>query len=149
MAPTANSARLLARVAKGSVGRALGTDLEEYREQRGAMLDVLNALVLTGDRANLLRASEEITDAKRKDEYEVRLDVLETLIRDVWSLALGAQPERVVNADMLPQLEKIAARIESRRAARWIAEIERHRERLDVNINRKVATDALFLAMAE
>ncbi|OLE54491.1 MAG: hypothetical protein AUG51_07840 [Acidobacteria bacterium 13_1_20CM_3_53_8] len=142
-------ARLLARVAHGSVGRALGTDLEEYREQRNAMLDVLSALVLRGDRASLLRASEDITDAKRKDEYEPRLDVLETLIRDVWSLALGCTPERVVNADVLEQLEKLAARVESQRAARWIREIERHRERLDVNINRKVATDALFLAMTE
>jgi DNA polymerase-3 subunit delta' len=142
-------ARLLARVAAGSVGRALGTDLEEYREQRDEMLGVLNALVLTNDRVSLLRASEEITDAKRKDEYEPRLDVLETLIRDVWSLALQAAPERVVNEDIRPQLEKIAARVEGRRAARWITEIERHRERLDVNINRKVATDALFLAMTE
>lgn len=140
--------RLLARVARGSIGRALATDLEEYRERRAAMLDVLNALVVTNDRARLLRASEEITDAKRKDEYEPRLDVLETLIRDVWSLALGAALEQVVNADVRQQLDKIAAAVDSRRAAEWIAEIEEHRERLNVNINRKVATDALFMAMA-
>ncbi|HMF58180.1 MAG TPA: DNA polymerase III subunit delta' [Pyrinomonadaceae bacterium] len=141
-------ARLLARVAHGSIGRALGTDPGEYREQRDAMLDVLNALVLTGERASLLRASEEITDAKRKDEYEPRLDVLETLIRDVWRLGLGVTLEQVVNADVQPQMKKIAERVESRRAASWLTEIERHRERLNVNINRKVATDALFLSMA-
>src|SRR2546423_10354676 len=113
------------------------------------MLDVQMELLMRVKRASLLPASDNITDPKEKDEYEPRLYVLETLIRDVWSLALGCTPERVVNADVLEQLEKLAARVESQRAARWIREIERHRERLDVNINRKVATDALFLAMTE
>ena len=90
-------ARLLSRLARGSIGRALSTDLETYRQQREAMLDVLGALALTNDRARLLRASEEMNDAKHKDEYEVRLDLLATLIHDVWALSLGAPDEQVAN----------------------------------------------------
>lgn len=142
-------ARLLSRVARGSIGRALATDLETYRQQRESMLDVLGALALTNDRSRLLRASEEMNDAKRKDEYELRLDLLATLIHDVWILSLGAPDEQVANEDLRPQLSKIVTRIESRRAARWLSQIETHRRGLEVNINRKVATDALFLTMAE
>ena len=142
-------ARLLARAARGSIGRALSTDLKELRRQREAMLDVLDALALTGDRARLLRAAEDLNDAKRKDEYEPRLDVLEVLIRDVWALTLGAPAEQLVNTDLQAQLAKIGAQVESRRAARWLSQIETLREQLAVNINRKVATDALFLAMAD
>jgi DNA polymerase-3 subunit delta' len=142
-------ASLLATIARGSIGRALSTDLESYRQQREAMLDVVGALALTNDRARLLRASEEMNDAKRKDEYEPRLDVLATLIHDVWVLALGAPPEQVLNQDLRPQLSKMVASLDSRRPARWLAQIEQHRRGLDVNINRKIATDALFLTMAE
>jgi DNA polymerase-3 subunit delta' len=142
-------ARLLSHLARGSIGRALSTDLEIFRQQRDAMLDVLSALALTGDRSRLLRASEEMNDAKRKDEYELRLDLLATLIHDVWTLSLGATKEQVANEDLLAQFSKIASRIESRRAARWLSQIETHRRGLEVNINRKVSTDALFLSMAE
>ena len=142
-------ARLLATVARGSIGRALVTDLESYRRQREAMMEVVSALALTNDRARLLRASEEMNDAKHKDEYEPRLDLLATLIHDVWILALGAPDEQLVNQDMRAQLSKIVSGIESRRPARWLSQLEQHRRGLDVNINRKIATDALFLKMAE
>jgi DNA polymerase-3 subunit delta' len=140
-------ARLLAHASRGSLGRALASDLDNYRQRREAMLDVLSALALSGDRAKLLRAAEEMTDAKRKDEYEPRLDVLETLIHDAWTLLLDASTQKLVHQDLSAQLKKIAAKISSRRAARWLSQIETHRRGLEVNINRKVSTDALFLAM--
>lgn len=141
-------ARLLSHIARGSIGRALSTDLETYRPQREAMLDVLGALALTKDRARLLRASEEMNDAKRKDEYEPRLDLLATLIHDVWTLALGAAGAQMINEDLRAELSKIVSHIESQRAALWLTQIETHRRGLEVNINRKVATDSLFLSMA-
>jgi DNA polymerase III subunit delta' len=144
-----SDARLLAFVSRGSIGRALAIDLESYRQQRQMMLDVVTALTLTNDRARLLRASEEMNDAKRKEEYEPRLDVLATLIHDVWVLSLGATAEQVVNQDLSAQLSKMVSSVDSSRAARWLSQIEQHRRGLDVNINRKVATDALFLTMAE
>lgn len=142
-------ARLLASVARGSIGRALVIDLESHRQQRDAMLDVLDALTIKPDRARLLRASEAMNDAKHKDEYEPRLDVLATLIHDVWALSLGAPNDSIVNADLQAQLAKISSSVESRQLARWLSQLEHHRRGLDVNINRKVATDALFLSMAE
>jgi DNA polymerase-3 subunit delta' len=146
---SAEDARLLAHAARGSLGRALVAVPDDYRQRREAMLEVLNALALTGDRARLLRAAEELTDAKRKDEYEPRLDVLETLIHDAWTLRLTASNQQLTHQDLSAQLKKIAAHMSSRRAARWLTQIETHRRGLEVNINRKVSTDALFLAMAQ
>jgi DNA polymerase-3 subunit delta' len=146
---SATDASLLARAARGSLGRALSTDLKNYQEQREAMLSILHALAVAGDRARLLRATEEMTDAKHKDEYEPRLEVLATLIHDVWAIGMGAPEAKIVNSDIGAQLSEISARTTSRRAARWLTQIENVREQLVVNINRKVATDALFLAMIE
>jgi DNA polymerase-3 subunit delta' len=144
----ATDAALLARASQGSIGRALLADLEDYRERRAEMLSVLNALVLTGDRAQLMRCAEDLAAAKDRSEYEQRLDVLEALIRDAWALSLGRPGETIVNRDLLSQLQKIADEMPSSRAAQWLARIEEMRGELDVNINRKIASDALFLSMA-
>src|SRR5436190_13409841 len=72
----AKTARLRARAAGGSMGRALSGDLVTFTSQRKAMLKVLNALVLSDDRAQLLRSAEQLNEAQYKDEFEERLDVL-------------------------------------------------------------------------
>lgn len=144
----AREARIRARVARGSLGRAVDDGFDSYLEQRAAMLQVLKALAVSDDRIQLLRSAEEFNDARHKDEYESRLDVLETLIRDAWMLSLHAPDQSIVNEDLLPQLKKIVAGLDSRRPAGWISQIEEMREQLIVNINRKAATDALFLTMA-
>ena len=145
--PVADAA-LLARTSMGSLGRALAADIEDYRERRDEMLSVLNALVLTGDRAQLIRCAEALAGAKDRSEYEERLDVLEALIRDAWALRLGRPEDTIVNRDLLGQLQKIADEMPSRRAAQWLARIEEMRGELEVNINRKIASDALLVSMA-
>jgi hypothetical protein len=112
------------------------------------MVRVLEGLAVTGNRADLLVAAEQMNDAKHKDDYESNLDILEALIRDAWLLRLGAPDEQLVNEDVRSQLSGIAQRIDSPRAARWISLIEELREQLAVNVNRKVATDALLLSLA-
>jgi len=141
-------ARIRARVARGSLGRALDGGFDDYVRQRESMLTILKALAVSDDRIQLLRSAEEFNDARHKDEFESSLDILETLMRDAWMLALDAPAESVVNEDLLPQLTKISERLDSRRPASWISQIEEMREQLIVNINRKAATDALLLTMA-
>ena len=138
---------LRARLAGGSIARALHEDLADYEARRAVMLRVLEALTVTRDRQQLLTVSEELTSARYKDDYEEMLDILEALIRDAWVLKLG--DANIVNEDQASRLAKIAERLTSVDAQRWIDEIELLREQLIVNINRKVATDALFLSMAE
>ena len=144
----AAEAATLARIARGSLGRAVEQDFQEFTTQRAAMLKVLEALAAGDDRIQLLRSAEEQNAAPVKDEFESRLDILETLIRDAWMLSLNAPSDRVVNHDLLPQLERISKRLSGLRPAGWISQIEEMREQLIVNINRKAATDALFLTMA-
>ena len=112
------------------------------------MLKVLNALVVSEYRAQLLRSAEQLNEAQYKEEFEERLDVLETLIRDAWMLSLGVASTQVVNEDLLPELEAISAKLDSSRAGDWILQIEDLREQLIVNVNRKVTTDSLFMVMS-
>jgi len=141
-------ARLSSRLAGGRPGVALGLNLDTYRARRDAMLGVVEALAAGTDRARLLRAAEELGDAKNRDEYEPRLDVLELLIHDLWLLALGAADTRLVNYDLRERLARLASGLRPSRAARWLASVEELRAQLAVNINRRAATDALLLGMA-
>ena len=144
----ASDAQLLARVSRGSIGRACATDVENYRDKRDAMFEVLKALTLTGNRAQLLRSAEELGAARDRADYEESLSILEALIRDSWALALGRPAETIANSDILKQLEKIAGELRSEKAAAWLSQIEELRGTLEVNINKKIASDGLVLKMA-
>lgn len=142
-------ASLLARTSRGSLGRACESDIETYRERREAMMAVLAALTVTGDRAALLRSSEDLAAVKDRDEYEQLLEVLEALIRDAWALSLGRPKESIVNLDVADQLQRIAVELKSSQAAAWLKQIEELRGALEVNINRKIASDAMLFAMTD
>lgn len=141
-------ARLAALASRGRLGHALELNLDDYRENRDFMLGVIEALTVKADRARLLRAAEELSDAKRKDDYEPRLEVLETLIHDLWLLTLRGGDAEVVNEEVRPALARVAERLPPSRASRWLGRVEELRAQLAVNVNRRVATDALFLSMA-
>lgn len=144
----ASDAALLARTSRGSIGRALSIDIDDYRERRQSMLAVLRALTLTGDRVQLLQSAEELAAAKDRSDYEQTLDVLESLIRDAWAIGLGGPIEAIISKDVLNDLQKIAAELPSSRAAVWLTEIEELRGALEVNLNRKIASDGLMMKLA-
>lgn len=143
-----DDAEILSKFAGGSVGRALKMDVGKFREQREAMLKVLQSLLLKQDRAVLMRAAEEINDAKNKDFYETYLNILRTLIHDVWIFKLEQSENSVVNADLKDELRRLAESAEARRLASWLSEIEILFGNLNSNVNRKIAADALFMQMA-
>ncbi len=142
-------AELVARLAAGSIGRALDFDLEKFRAKRETMLNVLRSLAGKPDHLALLKTGEEMNDAKNKDDYEFYLETLQTLIHDILTLRHGAAEKNLVNVDLKPPLQKLSETAESKRLAAWLNEIEVLRETLAVNVNRKIATDALFVRMAK
>lgn len=141
-------AQLLARTSRGSLGRACEADIETYRGRREAMLKILTALTMSGDRVELIRSAEELASAKDRDEYEQLLDVLEVLIRDAWALSLGRPKDSMVNIDLASDVQRIAGVLRSAQAASWLRQIEELRGALEVNLNRKVVSDALVMSMS-
>ncbi len=143
-----DDAELLANLSGGSIGQALETDLEKFRDGRASMLKVLESLLLKENRAQLLQIAEQLNDAKAKDEYENKLDILQTLIHDIWTIRLGKSEQNLTNADLIFSLKKLAENADAKNLAKWLGEIETLREQLVLNLNRKIAADALFVQMA-
>jgi len=143
-----DDAELLSLLSNGNIGLAKTLDLAKFREQRDLMLKVLQSLLIENNRAFLLKTAEEMNDAKNKDAYENFLDILQTLIHDIWKIKLGADEFSVVNRDYKTQIKILAEKSDAKRLAKWLKEIELLRENFAVNLNKKIATDALFMQMA-
>ena len=125
------------------MGRAMSGDMVTFTSQRKAMLKSsmrLRSATIAQNCCVLRNASTK----RSIREFEERLDVLETLIRDAWMLSLESSR---LNWSMktCQQNSWRSARTSIRsRAGDWILQIEDLREQLIVNVNRKVTTDALF-----
>lgn len=144
----AKDAALAARLANGSIGRALAIEVGEYVDRRGKMLEIVAALAAGNDRARLLKLAEELSDPRRKEFFEQDLDILEGLIRDAWLAGQGGPAGSMVNLDIAERLAEISAAARFAQLAGWIIAIGQLREDLSVNVNRKIRTDALVLEMA-
>lgn len=142
-----DDARILSRISDGSIGRALNLDLGKFREQRETMLKALESLIVTNNHAPLLRTAEMMNDAKNKDFYGEYLQIFQTLIHDVWTLCLAPESQNLINFDLILQLKRLAQTADKQRLSNWLKETETMQENFAVNLNKKIATDALFLKM--
>ena len=141
-------AKLAARITKGSVGGALEIDIDDFRSRRTFQMSVLEKAFVNPDRSALLRSAEQMNDAKNKDLFEANLSILESLVRDLWLLKNGAADDSITNLDIAGELGSLAAQIESKQLEVALSEIEALRQSFAVNINRKSATDALFMRIS-
>lgn len=143
-----NEALLAARLSGGSLAKARTFDAAAYRASRDEMLAVIGSALAGTGLADMLRTSEKMNDAKNKDGYEAAIDTLETLIRDIWLLANGMTHESLVNNDINDLLAPLAAGARPSELAKWLISIEQLRQSFVINVNRKIATDSLFVKMA-
>jgi DNA polymerase-3 subunit delta' len=143
-----DEAKLAARLSAGSVGRALSINAGDFRAIRDRMIGVLRDAILTGSIASMLQTSEAINSAKLKESFEESIDVLQSLIHDIWTIRISGDCSRVVNIEIEEELAELAKASGRMRLDQWIGEIDKMRENFAVNINRRVATDALFVSMA-
>ncbi len=142
-----DDAKLLAKLSRGSIGRALDLDLNKFRAQRETILKTLESLILTNNLAVLLKTGEEMNDAKNKDFYDDYLKILQTMIHDIWTLSIDQNSSNIVNDDLHSKLINFAQNVDKKKLANWLLEIETLRENFAVNLNKKIATDALFMKM--
>lgn len=136
-------AQLVAFGSNGSVSRAISTNIEDFRALRNLALAILRDAILNRDLVAVLKLSEKVTAQRSTSEYEVFLDVLQGLIHQVWSIRIGRSHARrdsdISELALLADLTKLAA---------WLDQIEEIRASLLVNVNKKIATDDLFVKMA-
>lgn len=142
-----DAARLAARLGRGSIGRAAAIDVGSFRASRERLVSIISAAKVD-DLGELLFISETLNDAKNKDEFEPNLDILESIIHDIWTITVGGTIERLTNQDIADDIGGLASDLDPDRLTTWLADLAELKRELAVNINRRVATDSLFVKMA-
>jgi len=137
---------LLARIAGGSLGRALTIDLSVYRQERRILIELLDLLADSNQRYRILKAAEFISK-KERAEFDESLVAIEALLRDLILLAAGGNPAEITNADLADRLKDLALRVGLDRLILWAERFAGLRHQQRVNVNRQLATEALLLSL--
>lgn len=145
--PAADTA-LLARVTEGRIGQATAFDLSVYRQERRTLIELLELMATGQNRVRLLKAAEYI-GKKERDEFEKELDLMTSLLRDIFLIAAGRSRGEVVNIDVADRLELIAGKLGLARITSWSEKIGDVRRSLRVNANRQLAMESALFELAE
>ncbi len=137
--------RLLARLARGSIGRAMEIDLGEYRAHRSAMMEIIEALAITRDTILLLDRAEYLGRKLERAEFERHMDILMVLLEDIFHLKLGKPAESLTNADIGERLSAASEAVTLDQIMNWVEGIEQLFEKMTRNINRHIAMETMLI----
>jgi DNA polymerase III subunit delta' len=138
---------LVARMAHGAVGRALGFDIDAYLASRNDALIVLRSALRDPDFSTLFRATE--TYRGGADGQEKTLNLLRAtnaLLEDMLML-VAATPQLIRNQDIAQELTQLASGVNLDwldHAARALAEVEKGMRR---NLLRSLSLDAMAVSL--
>jgi DNA polymerase-3 subunit delta' len=141
--PPAQADRL-ARLAGGSVGRALNIDLEQQDELREQLLTLLESAGGGGELGRALGLAEQLgADA---GSFEATMNGLASILRDLALLHQGVAEDTLVHADAAARLRPLAARFGGRAAAE-LGRLEQAGRRVRGNVNPRLATEAILMRL--
>ncbi len=146
---------LVARLAQGAAGKALGFDLAAYISARAdALIFIRNAAASTSgsadpDHSALFRMTETYrAGAEGQQKTTSLLRAFSLLLEDLLLLSAGT-PELVRNTDLRPELERLAATL----SFRWIEQASRGLDQVQSgmrrNLLRNLSLDAFATQLAQ
>ena len=138
---------LVARLAEGAVGRALGLDVAAWFESRKDALIILRTALREPDYSALFRATEAYRAGADGQEKTVNLlRALGSLVEDLLLVHAGA-PQLVRNSDLQAELGQLAQSVTVdwiETAARALAQVESGMRR---NLLRSLSLDAMAVRL--
>lgn len=138
---------LVARLANGAVGRALGFRLDEYLETRSAALLLLRTAISASDHSELFKITETYrAGAEGRDKTDQLLRTAYALLEDLLMIK-SRTPELARNVDIQGELGRLAQLVDFDwiEAACWgLNEVERGMRR---NLLRSLSLDAFAASL--
>jgi len=136
---------LVAKLAQGAAGRALGFDLESYMQARTDALLLLRSAISDPDHTALFRMTETYrAGAEGQVKTTALLRTLGLLLEDLLLLSAGT-PELVRNVDIRAELERLAGAI----SFAWIENASRGLDQVTSGMRRNLLRNLSLDAFAE
>jgi DNA polymerase-3 subunit delta' len=143
---TREQAEVLAALTMGSLGAVSRFDKEKMIEKR---LDWMKTLVSlrAGDYRAALNAAEAL--AANREETLKFLEWAELWYRDLLTFRVAHAPDKILNVDMLPQIEEHSARIEADDLFSLLSKTGEASQLIQRNLNRRMVIEDLLLRAVE
>jgi DNA polymerase-3 subunit delta' len=139
-------AKLLAAMSKGSLEAVAAVDSQELLARRHRWI-VLLLRVASGDYRTAAETAEAL--AGNKEESLRFLEWAESWYRDLLVYTVTQNQQDMVNVDMIPQIEQLAAAVELEHLLARIAEAKGAVVAMQRNLNRRMVLENLLLSAAE
>ena len=139
-------AKLLAAMSRGSLEAVAAVDSQELLARRHRWI-VLLLRVASGDYRTAAETAEAL--AGNKEESLRFLDWAESWYRDLLVYTVTQNQQDMVNVDMLPQIEQLAAAVELEHLLAQFAEAKRAMVATQRNLNRRMVLENLLLNAGE
>ena len=136
---------LVAKLAQGAAGKALGFNLEEYVAARADAMLLLRSAVTEQDHTTLFKMTETYrAGADGQVKTSALLRTLGLLLEDLLLLLAGT-PELVRNVDLRPELERLAGAV----SFAWIENASRGLDQVTSGMRRNLLRNLSLDAFAE
>jgi DNA polymerase-3 subunit delta' len=136
---------LLARLACGSIGRALEIDLGVYREQRELMIELIESTLTEPDAIRVINLAEHLGKKLERDDFVRHIDSLLGLLGDIFHLKLEAPSSSLINVDIMDRLGQIADHVSVKQVTDLVERIEIVLRALPRNVSRQLAMESALL----
>jgi DNA polymerase-3 subunit delta' len=137
--------QLVARLAQGAAGKALGFNLDEYVAARADAMLLLRSGVAEADHSALFKMTETYrAGADGQTRTSALLRTLGLLLEDMLLLQSGT-PERLRNVDLRAELERMAAAV----SFQWIEGASRGLDQVTSGMRRNLLRNLSLDAFAE
>ena len=143
---TREQAEILAALAMGSLGAVSKMDNEKMIENRLEWMETLVSL-RAGDYRAALNAAEAL--AGNREETLKFLEWAELWYRDLLTFRVAHAPDKILNMDMLPQIEEHSARIEADDLFSLLSKTVEASQLIQRNLNRRMVIEDLLLRAVE
>jgi len=144
----AKQTSLLARLARGSIGRALEIDLSVYCKQREFLIGLIESAMIDRDSVQLINASEHLAKKLERDEFILAMDNVMTLLADIFHLKLDGPATSIVNVDEIDRLGRIADKLTTGEIVGLVDRVETLMRALPRNVSRQLGMESLLLSTA-
>jgi DNA polymerase-3 subunit delta' len=140
--------RLLARLARGSIGRSQEIDVGVYQKERELLIGLLESALIDNDAIRLINSAEHLAKKLERDEFVRSMDNLMTLLADLFHLKLEGPASAVTNVDEMDRLGRMADQVSVHQITGLADRIEVFLRALPRNVSRQLGLESVLLSTA-
>lgn len=142
-----DTAELAAHFAQGSVAHALALAQDGALDKRREVIEGILAL-RGGDVLDAFKLAEELI-AGQPDDLRARLDFIAVFLRDVALTRARTHPDRLINRDLRPAIERTAARWTTEQTSALLEQLQSVQRSLQGYVDPRLLMEDLLLRFTE